>query len=62
MNLRLSDAEEAKGEANAADYLAYQQQQATLRLANQRYVARKLAQVQVQGAKAVYQSQVEAGD
>ena len=52
---------QAKGDALAADYLAYQQQQATLKLAQQQVgVAQRLAQVQVQGAKAVYQAQVEA--
>ena len=52
---------QAKGEALAADYLAYQQQQATLKLAQQQVgVAQRLAQIQVQGAKAVYQAQVEA--
>ena len=51
----------AKEGVNAADLLAYKQQQATLALAKQQVsVAQKLAQVQLQGAKAVYQAQVSA--
>ena len=52
---------QAKGEAVAQDYLAFQQQQASLKLAKEQVsVAQKLAKVQTMGAKAVYQAQVEA--
>ena len=52
---------QAKGEAVAQDYLAFQQQQASLRLAKEQVgVAQRLAKVQTLGARAVYQAQVEA--
>lgn len=52
---------QAKGEAIAQDYLAFQQQQASLKLAKEQVgVAQKLAKVQTLGARAVYQAQVEA--
>ena len=52
---------QAKGEAVAQDYLAFQQQQASLKLAKEQVsVAQKLAKVQTLGARAVYQAQVEA--
>ena len=52
---------QAKGEAVAQDYLAFQQQQASLKLAKEQVsVAQKLAKVQTLGARAVYQAQIEA--